>query len=181
MQESERQEHDMARRTEQQLHLIGFWTGPETDRTTLYTFILNDDGDLAPLIAQESILFFTHLELAETALSTAGVSPPWIFDTEEVICYNVPAVMRLLQTEDLDPSARILNLINILDDMLIGLQVRVPRHYQSALDAVADHLTFEREYGQFFAESNVTRETTIEGIQWCLGVVFARMWLLAPS
>ena len=42
----------------------------------------------------------------------------------------------------------------------------------------ADHLTFEKEFGQYLISNSISRESLIDALIWCLGAIASRSKVL---
>lgn len=56
-------------------------------------------------------------------------------------------------------------------DLIGAVKVQMPDEYKSALYNLADHLTFNREFGDFIKEKGISREMITHAILWCVGAV----------
>jgi hypothetical protein len=162
------------------LWLIGFRTSLEADMANFYVLFIHNAKD-RPLQVNGKIVLFDNPSLAPRALAQAepavrelGPAP----EDPDLIC-DVVESLRLIGAENMDPSATIINFLNVLLDMVAATKVPVPPGHKRALWSFADHLTFQREYGDFFGEANVTRDDVQRAVLWCLDTVMAHAVKLA--
>jgi hypothetical protein len=162
------------------LWLIGFRTSPEADTANFYVLFIHNAKD-RPLQVNGKIVLFDNPSLAPRALAQTepavrelGPAP----EDPDLIC-DVAESLRLIAAENRDPSATILNFLNVLLDMVAATNVPLPPGHKRALWSFADHLTFQREYGDFFRETKVTRDDVERAVLWGLNTVMAHAGKLA--
>lgn len=153
--------------------LIGFRVDPDREQPEFYTLVIGDDE--RPLLADGRIVLFTDPELATEALELADIDVHRLGPLPSEVCLvcDVAEALYLLDSQTVDPSATIINLLNTLFDMVKGVGEVMPPEFKKVLYPLADHLTFEREFGSFIDQEHITRSAATDGIYWCLGVMFA--------
>ena len=87
----------------------------------------------------------------------------------------------LIESEDKDESATIINCINTLSDLLPATGLKLPADCKTILAKFADHLTFHREYGEFLRRENLARSAIRDAVFWCLGCIAAKAKFLIAS
>jgi hypothetical protein len=154
------------------LSLIGFRISPAAEGPELFTLIIYNGKD-SPVLVDRQIAFVTtpaHVtsvyQLCNSRLRALGPPPA----EADMIC-DIPETLELIRNKDRDDSAVILNCLNTIFDLVDAVEVSMPDEYKSQLYALADHLTFDREYGSFIKEQNADRELMINALMWCVGVV----------
>lgn len=154
-------------------YVIGLRVDPETEEANFYVVLMYSGDKSIPLLVDNQLAIFQRLSSVATAISKVDATKSE--DDFESLEYGLDfaEALYLFQSEAIDSSATILNLMNLLSDIFDGLRVRVPSEYKDVLNALANHLTFEREFGTFIEQSHITRERCINGTLWCLGAVFA--------
>jgi hypothetical protein len=164
---------------EEILLLVGFRLDPDREDPEVYTLILEDEKD-RPLVANDQILFFNKPELAPGALELSDPDfkrhgpPPKEVD---LVC-DVAECLYLITSENADPSATIINALNIIFDLVQATKLPMPAEYKRALYTFADHLTFHREFSDFANQPDMTRSILRDGILWCIGAVVSKARLL---
>jgi hypothetical protein len=163
-----------------EFYLIGFRLNPDNESPELYTLIISEDDDYKPLLASGCILFFSKPELAADALKSSQQKNTKIYNVPKNIelVVDVAETLYLLESEDIDLTATILNCLNTLDDLIKAIKLTVPEHYKNILYKLADHLTFNQEYSSFFSKQNISRSSAIDEILWCLGTITIKSKIL---
>lgn len=161
------------------LWLFGFRIDPETEIPNLYTLIVYGEQE-PPLVAGGQLVFFTRPELAINALQLCDIDvsevgkPPTEIDA---IC-DIAETLYLLDAEDFDESATILNCLNPLFDLVKATLIPMPTEYKRILYAFADHLNIEEEFANFLDEEDIQRSEIVNAILWCVGAITAKSRLL---
>ncbi|NJK66920.1 MAG: hypothetical protein HC941_10535 [Microcoleus sp. SU_5_3] len=164
---------------EKLLWLFGFRIDPETEQPNLYTLIVYGEQE-PPLVAGGQLVFFTRPELAINALQVCDIDvsevgrPPIEIDA---IC-DIAETLYLLDSEDFDESAIILNCLNPLFDLVKATLIPMPTEYKRILYAFADHLNIEEEFASFLDEEDIQRSEIVNAILWCVGAITAKSRLL---
>jgi hypothetical protein len=83
----------------------------------------------------------------------------------------------MIEHQDVDPDATIVNAINILLDLVQAVSVPLPDRHTKALYSMADHCTFDRDISSFFGNPGTSRRDVMEAMHWCLGAVLAKSFL----
>ena len=65
----------------------------------------------------------------------------------------------------------LLDCIACLDDLLRATGLNVPANYIAVLNALAERLERNSEFGSFLAEQGIDRETVEDAILWCVGAI----------
>jgi hypothetical protein len=151
--------------------VIGLRVDPEADGPNFYLILINEGDSSLPFLVDEQLAIFLSHSAAMLAIHEAGGSEANVEFMPDGL--DFAAGLYLLQSEVIDPSATILNLLNVLSDVFIGTRISVPSEYKPILNELVRHLTFEREFGKFVEQIHITREACINGTLWCLGAVFA--------
>ena len=162
------------------LWLIGFYLDPDAERPDIYTLFRPGDED-KPLVSGGYVVFFSELALAPKAAELCDVqitTPVSLFAEDvDLECY-VAESLYLINSQDTDSSATIVNFLNTLFDLVKATQLPMPAEYKRVLYAFADHLTFNREFSTFFAQQSISRSMITNAILWCIGAVVAKSKLL---
>ena len=165
--------------TEKLLWLFGFRIDPSTEIPNLYTLIVYGEQE-PPLVAGGQLVFFTRPELAINALQLCNIDvselgkPPTQIDA---IC-DIAETLYLLDAEDFDESATILNCLNALFDLVKATLIPMPTEYKRILYDFADHLNIEEEFASFLDAEDIQRSEIVNAILWCVGAITAKSRLL---
>lgn len=163
------------------LSLIGFRVDPDRDHPDVYTLFVIGDKD-EPLMSGGYILFFSNPELVDKALklsdnnNTKQLGPPP--QDVDLIC-DAAKSLYLIECEDIDQSATIINFLNILFDLVKATQLAIPEDYKRVLYGFADHLTFDVEFLTFLVQQNISRDMMRDAILWCIGAVVSKSRIIS--
>ena len=128
-----------------------------------------EEGD-QPILEKDRFILFTQPNMALSALKTMDAS---IRDDSNITTnpyyMDFAATMYLLESENVDNTATIINLLNVLSDMFSAVHIKLPPEYKDVLNSLAGHLTLNREFGAFIEQEHITRVICLNGILWCLG------------
>lgn len=162
------------------LALVGFRISPASEDAELFTIIVYDGKD-SPIVIDGRIAFVTKPErvtrlyrLCHKSVRALG-PPPTVID---LIC-DFPETLDLIRRKKRDNKAVILNCLNTTFDLLSAINVPLPGEHQSVLYRLADHLTFNREFASFMRDNDMTRESIINALLWCVGAVAVNTLIVA--
>jgi hypothetical protein len=154
------------------LSLVGFRINPVGRAPDLYTIIVYNGKD-SPITIDRQIAFISRPEhatklykLFNKRLKALGPAP-----TEVDLVCDIPATLNIIRRKNRDGKATILNCLNTMFDLLAAVKVQMPGECKSLLYNLADHLTFNREFGDFITEQNISRESITYAILWCVGAL----------
>lgn len=165
---------------EKLLWLFGFRIDPETEIPNLYTLIVYGEQE-PPLVAGGQLLFFNRPELAINALQLCDIDVSELKNSPtkiDAIC-DIAETLYLLDAEDFDESATILNCLNPLLDLVKATLIPMPTEYKRILYHFADHLNIEEEFASFLDKENIQRSEIVNAILWCVGAITAKSRLLS--
>jgi hypothetical protein len=157
------------------LEIIGFKIFPGSQKIDFFTVIIYVEDD-RPITKDKRLLFCTKLKLIPKIIKhgfpitknlTLSSCKP------SLIC-NINESIRLIESEDIDDSAIILNSLNIMFDLVKSTEFNIPNQYNKILFSFADHLTFERSISNFFEQENIDRKLILDAFLWCIGAIFAK-------
>jgi hypothetical protein len=164
------------------LSLVGFRINPAGHAPDLYTIIVYDGTD-SPIIIDRQIAFISRPEhaaklyrLCDKRLKNLGPPPTEV----DLIC-DVPATLNIIGRKNRDNKAVILNCLNTTFDLLGAVKVQMPDEYKSVLYDLADHLTFNRDFGDFLTKQGMSRESITHAILWCVGAVTVNARIMFQS
>lgn len=137
-----------------ELFLI-FFTG-ETDR---------------PLVVNNRVCFFSR-EVFLEMLNNIGISiSSKKLDIEIDYLVDMNKVLKLISFNSLDRDATLVISINTLLDMFYPLNIKLPNEYKHVLYSFANHLSFNKRYGSFFKENDISRIDLVNAITWLSGTI----------
>lgn len=141
----------------------------------LYSCVFLSDA-YHPLISKDGYyLMFANSDKYEEVLSNEGYNLNEYVFGEEICVFDIPRVTHLISNETYDPDTDIVDLLNYLDDCRLDFKINYPDNYKKYLFDFCNHLTFDKEYGEFFKNNtNITRQNILDAYYWCLGAVMAR-------
>ena len=155
--------------------LIAFHLDPDTEYPNIYTLFVTEDS---PLVSDEYIVFFNEPGLASKAVEMYGDGVKDGLPQEvDLHCY-IAESLYLINSEAVDPSATIINSLNILLDLVKATRLSMPEEYERLLYAFADYLTFDRDLSVFFAQEGNTRSRVLDAVLWCIGAVVSKSKVL---
>lgn len=159
-----------------EIWIVGFRIDPNYTEPDFYTILLEERDD-QPISHDEQIIFFHKIHDAQIALEFDS-----LYSTmnncnapNEVYCVlDVAQSLYLIYEQSIDNSAEIVSFLNVLFDLLKSVSIQMPTEYKTILFKLADHLTFNREFGDFIEAEGITRKQLIEAIQWGVGAVITK-------
>jgi len=163
----------------QELVLVGFRLDGEHDGPQFYT-LLSVGGDYErPITASGRLLFFTRPELATTALALdtelAKLAPP---PTEVETFCDVAEALHLVNSQNVDSDAVVLDCLMIFDDLVRATRIHMPDRYQGLLTELTARLTEGKQLGNIFT-SHFLREHVEDALLWCIGAIAAKSRMIS--
>ena len=161
------------------ISLVGFRLSPESENPDWYTLFTYGQKDI-PVKDNDQVVFFKSLDLVDRAYALfddniKGLFPPPL--ELDLIC-DVAEILYIINNEDRDESATIVNGLNTIFDLLKATQMNLPSEYKEILYRFADHLTFNREFAAYLNQNAVTREAITNAIIWGIGAITIRSRIL---
>jgi hypothetical protein len=155
-------------------YLTGLRVDGRRDRPDFYTFLIEQGGQMLPLVHDGQVILFTNLSLAPEALVMAGIEVEFrSLSYENVYLIDVSQTLFLLQSESVDERKIIANTLDFFARTLTTLGVGVPPVFADALIEFGNYVDHNTFYGDFIEQKKITRARTIDAIRWCLGTVFS--------
>ncbi len=155
-------------------YLTGLRLDGRRDRPDFYTFLIEQNGPMLPLLADGQVIFFTDLSLAQTALRAGGINVEFkTLSFENVYLVDVSQTLYLLQTESNDERKIIANTLDLFARILTNLGVGVPPVFGDALIELGNYVDQNTYYGDFIEQKNITRARAIDAVRWCLGTTLS--------
>jgi hypothetical protein len=163
----------------QELVLVGFRLDGEHDGPEFYTLLSVGGDNERPITANGRLLFFTHPELAAKALALdaelAKLGPP---PTEVETFYDVAEALHLVNSQDADSDAVVLDCLLMFDDLVRATRLHMPDRYQGLLTELTARLTEGKQLGAIFT-SHFIREHVEDALLWCLGAIAVKSRMIS--
>ncbi len=139
-----------------------------------YTFLLETNGEMSPLIADGQVILFTHIDLAERALGIAGISAEFkTLSLKNAYLIDVAAALHLLDSENADSSKTIANMLDLFARILTTIGIGVPAVFADTLIELGNYVDTHEFYGDFIEREQMTRARAVDAVRWCLGTIFS--------
>lgn len=154
------------------ISLVGFRLSPDSENPDWYTLFTYGEKDI-PIMDNDYLVFFKSVDLIDGAYNIFDNSIKSIFPPPseiDLVC-DVAEMLYVINHQDSDGSATIVNGLNIIFDLLKAIQVNLPAEYKNVLYRLADHMTFNREFGAYLSQNAITRESITNAILWGIGAI----------
>ncbi len=159
------------------LYLLGFRIEPDLTEPQLYTIYVDDDR---PILCGGKPILFVRPDLARAALQKCdcgaaafGPAPSQLYAV-----FDFADAIHTLNLKDEAENAQLLDCINLLLDFCHCIDKPMPWAYRSCLEALADHLTFHKEFASFLSKKRIPRDAVTDAFSWCMGMIVYKMKLL---
>ena len=155
-------------------YLTGLRLDGRRDRPDFFTFLIEQNGQMLPLIADGQIILFTDVSQAQTALNAAGIEAEFReLSLRNVYLIDISQTLFLLQSQSVDENKIIANTLDIFARILTALGVGVPPLFADALIEFGNYVDQNPFYGDFIEQKTITRHRMIDATRWCLGTVLS--------
>lgn len=163
--------------------LIGFRINPDSEELEFYTLVDCSGEKDRTLTVDNDLIFFAKLEQKQQAfeLFNENIKKGFAVPDEVALVADLAGALYLIENEDLDDSAIILNLLNTIFDLLYSADKQLSEDKKSLLWGFADHLTFEKEFNQYLSSNAINRQSIIDSILWSVGAIVSRIKILTPA
>jgi hypothetical protein len=154
------------------ISLVGFRLSPDSEKPDWYTLFTYGEKDI-PVMDNDQVVFFKSLDLVDRAHALFDDNINSLFpppSEPDLIC-DVAEMLYIINNEDRDESATIVNGLNTILDLVKATQINLPAECKEILYRLADHLTFNREFGAYLNQNAVTREAITNAIIWGIGAI----------
>jgi hypothetical protein len=159
------------------LSIIGFRVDPDNVNADIYTVLrIDPEGKDRVLRANGYLLFTPSIDRIPDlikACDSEGAKERIASDSPECMC-DVARTLYLIENEDSDYDGTIILCVNVLLDVIDSLDVEIPEQFKVSLHSIADHMTFNREFGDFLIKSNLPRVDILNAIRWCVGLAVTK-------
>jgi hypothetical protein len=161
------------------ISLIGFRIHSDSETPEFYTLFTYGEVDAA-LRVDKDLAFFTVLEQKQQAfeLFSEEIKQNFSVPDEVDLVADVTATLNLFENKTSDDSAVILNCLNTIFDLLQSADIQLSDERKNLLWKFADHLTFEKGFGQYLTSNSIGRESITDALSWCIGVIVTRSIVL---
>lgn len=156
-----------------EFYLTGLRTDGRSEIPNFFTFLLEQEGQLHPLLADGQIVLFTHLDLVSEALQAAGIEAQFHDLTlDNVYLIDVAMALHLLAHESADERKVVANLLDLFARTLTALGIALPPVFEVLMDlgSYADANTY---LADFLNAEPYRREQAVDGVRWCLGTILS--------
>ncbi len=154
--------------------LTGLRLDGRRDRPDFFTFLIEQDGQMQPLIADGQVVLFADISLAQTALKLANIQAEFKeLSLRNVYLIDISQTLFLLQSQSADERKIIANTLDLFARILTALGVGVPPVFADALIEFGSYVDQNQFYGDFIEQKNITRHRLIDAVRWCLGTVMS--------
>src|SRR5262245_21941039 len=157
------------------ISLVGFRLWPENENPDWYTLFTYGKEDI-PIMDNDRLVFFKSVDLIDRiyAMFDNSIKRHYPLPSEIDLVCDVADMLYVVNHQDSDGSATILNGLNTIFDLLKAIQMTLPAEYKGILYRLADHMTFNREFGAYLRQNAVTREAITNAILWAIGAITIR-------
>lgn len=173
----------MKEKTEQSeidgISLIGFRINPDSEAPEFFTLLVGGEKDTA-LMVDDNLAFFIEFEQKQQAfeLLDKQIRQDFPVPNEVDLVADLATTLYLIENETLDDSAIILDCLNTIFDLLHTLNKNLSDERKNLLWKFADHLTFEKDFGQYLISNSISRDSLIDALIWCVGAIVSKSKVL---
>lgn len=162
--------------------LIGFRINPDSESPDVYTLMTYGAKEM-PIVVNGQLLFFRSptstavvYEFFEESIKKLASLP-----TETDAICDVAAMLHIINHQDSDESATVLNCLNTLFDLVNATQLTIPTAYKKMLYNLADHLTFNQDFADYINQQGLERANITNGVLWCIGAIVVNSRILVEQ
>jgi hypothetical protein len=141
---------------------------------TYYLFLFDDDEeDVVLHTTERKLVIANNISLEKLRDLILLAAPPFRLKKNCVLRIKEEKVMELILHKGYDGQARIVNCLNTYFDCLKASNTSLPSDIEQRLYAFADHMTFDREFGQTFLQANAI---SARQLQRDVAFLFEQVW-----
>jgi hypothetical protein len=159
------------------LSIVGFRVDPDTTDADVYAVLrIDPEGKDRALRADSYLLLTPSIDSIPDLIKASDSEDAkelTVRDSAECVC-DVAQTLYLIENGDSDYDGVIILFINVLLDVIGSLDVEIPEQYRDPLYLIADHMTFNRDFGDFLTSSNLPRVRILNAIHWCIGLAVTK-------
>ena len=155
-------------------YLMGIRIDGSRPDPDFYTYMLDIEGDVHPLLHEGRIHLFEDIQQGVSVLHSLNIMAEFPSEAQksQVYILDVAGVLFLLQKENTDTSQKIANLLDFFARSLSGLGVPLPPVFD-ILATLGPHVDQDPYFGDFLNSQSFGRERAIDGVRWCLGTLMS--------
>jgi hypothetical protein len=129
----------------------------------------------SPLRFNEKMVAFREENVCRSAIERLRGRLPENVQLEQNYDFvvDIPEAIRLVNNENIDQNAVVLNLINTMLDVVKTSHFQLPEEYRILL-AMADRLTFKEDFSEF----TQVRGLLLKAMIWCAGVATLELMIV---
>ena len=166
------------------LIIIGIGINPESTETDFFLLAVEDDSAIIrPIIHENYIVIFTDIKLADNVLNLANLDIINIGPApqEETFLIDITQVLYLIDSQNIDNSATLLNFINVAIDLIKATEYTIPDNYYNLIIGFANYLTLNKEFSSYFQTYNIARWQVRDAIVWLIGALTSNVKVIDKS
>ena len=158
----------------EELVLVAFRLDGDHDGPQFYSLLSVGGDNERPAMAGGRLLFFSRPQLAskvlalDSELAKLGPAPAEI----ETFC-DVAEALHLVNSQDADPDAVVLDCLLVFDDLVRATKLHMPDRYQALLTELTARLTERVSLREIFT-SHFLRYHVEDALLWCIGAIAAK-------
>lgn len=158
---------------------MAFRLDGEHDGPQFYTLLSVGGNNERPITASGRILFFTRPELGAKALALDAELAKFSPHATEVETFcDVAEALHLINSQNVDSDAVVLDCLMIFDDLVRATRLHMPDRYQGLLTELTARLTEGKQLGAIFA-SHFLREHVEDALLWCVGAIAVKSRMIS--
>ena len=165
-------EHPVTSKDIDGISLIGFRIDPDSESPDIYTLMAYGAREVL-LVVNGQILFFRSPSSVKVAYDFFGEDVKNLASVPSEIdaIFDLAAALHTINHQDIDESAEVIDCLNMLFDLVAATQTAMPAAYKKLLYGLADHLTFERNLGEYLTRLDLKRAEITDAVLWCVGAI----------
>ena len=162
------------------LCIVGIILNAESEQPEIYGLMIETETD-DMVTDQGDLLFVTDIKGIESIFSFANdeIRARFELPTEATETVDLALALYLLQNEDADQNAEILDSLNLIFDLMRAINAEIPAERKKTLYGLADFLTFDNDLAGYLERSGVSRHEVIDHIIWCCGMLMTHSRILS--
>lgn len=176
-----------SRETVRELQPYGFYFEDSEEEPVIFLIMVEGHDEDRPLMSAGRVILFGRTTEADQAIALddeaglAALVGPATFDLNNTYLFDIPAVLRVIREDDRDDSALLLDFLNLVLDVVNAIGAPLPTEYRATLHGLADHMTFEREFGAFIESAEIGRERVRDALFWCFEAIVVNSIFVRPG
>lgn len=174
-----RSEGGMENHLKDEVYVAGFRLNYRSVEPEFYVLIVYE-GEEAVVTFDESLPFVTESSKIQKLFEFLDDvrKEKYLIPTSVESSIDLAGALYLLENENEDDQAVVLDALNMTFDLLKAIEVTLDGSREEVLSALADHLTFSKNLGEFFEFNCLDRMIVIDHFLWCLGKIVSRSMIV---